>query len=175
MDGTFPQRVGEYAILRELGRGGMGVVYLASVEGAVPGVPVGERVALKVIWPHLVADSDVFERFVQEASLGRSIRHENVVRTLAAGMDVRDDGETVYLAMEHVVGRTLAVVRAEAGRVPEGLCRRVARDVARGLVGIHERGVVHGDLKPENVLITADEVVKVMDLGLARLMDRTRR
>src|SRR5687767_1621695 len=166
--------VGPYRLVSQLGRGGMGTVHLAVVEGVVPGVPVGERVALKVLHPDLVRDLDVFERFVHEATLGKRIRHENVVRTLDAGMDfgggdAGTGGDQVYLAMEYVVGQTLAALRRSAGRLPEGVCRRVAREVARGLQGIHECGVVHGDLKPENVLVTRDEVVKVMDLGLARL------
>lgn len=163
------RRIGPYRLLSELGRGGMGTVHLAVVEGVVPGVGVGERVALKVLHPDLVRDLDVFERFVSEAAIGRRIRHENVVRTLDAGMDFGDDGDLVYLAMEYVVGRTLAAQRRELGKLPESACRRVAREVARGLQGIHERGVVHGDLKPENILVTRDDVVKVMDLGLARL------
>ncbi len=151
----------------------MGTVHLSVVEGVVPGVGVGERVALKVLHPDLVRDLDVFERFVSEAAIGRRIRHENVVRTLDAGMDFGDTfaggGDLVYLAMEYVVGRTLAAQRRDLGKLAESACRRIAREVARGLQGIHERGVVHGDLKPENILVTRDDVVKVMDLGLARL------
>lgn len=159
-----------------LGKGGMGTVWLATVEGAVPGLPPGEEVAVKVVHPQLAADPDAFERFVHEAALGRRVRHENVVRTLDAGIEIDPDsasGERVYLVMEHVVGRTLAELRGSPQS--EGFCRRIARDVARALGGIHALGVVHGDLKPENVLLTADEVVKVMDLGLARFRDRTLR
>ncbi|MCE9637227.1 MAG: serine/threonine-protein kinase PknK, partial [Planctomycetes bacterium] len=166
---------GPYRLDAQIGAGGMGTVWLATVEGAVPGLPVGERVALKIVHPHLVVESDVFERFVREAELGRAIRHQNVVRTLDAGMDVTDDGLLVYLAMEYVVGRTLSALRSDDGLVAEGFVRRIAREVARGLAAIHERGVVHGDVKPENVLLTRDEVVKVMDLGLARLRDRSLR
>ncbi len=163
------EALGPYRLLSELGSGGMGSVFLASVEGHVPGVRVGDRVAVKTIHPHLVTDFEMFARFVQEAELGKQIRHENVVRTIDAGMDVGDRGETVYLVMDYVDGRTLGSIRKESGPLADGLCRRVARAVARALQGIHDHGVVHADLKPENLLITRDEVVKVMDLGLAHL------
>src|SRR3990172_4169430 len=77
--------------------------------------------------------------------------------------------------MEYVEGQTLRALLDELGTVPEELCRHVGREVAKGLVAIHAAGVVHRDLKPENVLITKDHVVKVMDLGVARLADEAMR
>jgi tetratricopeptide (TPR) repeat protein len=149
--------LGPYRIERELGSGGMGKVYAASASD-------GATVALKVVHPHLVADADALARFRREAAVGISIRHANVVATLAAG---EDDGRQ-WLALEYVEGQTLHALQQELGTVPEELCRHVAHEVAAGLAAIHATGIVHRDMKPENVLITRDNVVKVMDLGVAR-------
>ena len=168
-------RIGPYRLLESLGSGGMGRVYLAKVDDVVPGLRIGDRVALKIVHRELVRDFDAFSRFVQEAELGKQIRHANVVSTVDAGMDIDSSGETVYLAMEFIQGRTLAEILAAAGPLADGTCRRIGREVARGLAGIHAVGAVHGDLKPANVLMTPDEVVKVMDLGLAHLHGRALR
>jgi tetratricopeptide (TPR) repeat protein len=93
------------------------------------------------------------------------------VRTLDAD-EIEVDGERHrFIVMEHVEGRTLRALLEELGAVPEELCRHVGREVAQGLAAIHAAGAVHRDLKPENVLITREHVVKVMDLGVARLAD----
>ncbi len=149
-------QLGVYRIASLLGVGGMGSVYLA--EG-----PEGS-VALKVLHPHLAGRDDFRERFTREATLGRRVIHDNVVRTLG----VTDDGA---LVMEYVEGQTLDRLLQELGRVPEDLCRHIAHEVAGGLHAIGEQGIVHRDLKPENVLITPDHVVKVMDFGVAFPVD----
>jgi tetratricopeptide (TPR) repeat protein/energy-coupling factor transporter ATP-binding protein EcfA2 len=149
--------LGPYRIDRELGAGGMGKVWAASAPG-------GGTVALKVIHPHLVPDADALARFRREAEVGVSIRHPNVVATLARG---ESDGRH-WLALEYVEGQTLRALGQELGTVPEELCRHVAHEIAAGLAAIHAAGIVHRDMKPENVLITRENVVKVMDLGVAR-------
>ena len=154
-----------------LGAGGMGTVYLARAEVASAAAAEGERVAVKVFHPHLVTRERFAARFLREADLGRRVRHANVVRTLGAGEAVEADRPVRFLVMEHVEGRTLRELLAELGRLPEELVRHVGREIAKGLAAIHAAGAVHRDLKPENVIVTSDHVVKVMDLGVARVDD----
>lgn len=168
-------RLGPFRIERELGSGGMGKVYAGIVVEPTAGLASGDAVALKVVHPHLLENPDFHARFLREAELGASIAHPNVVRTL--GCDEEGDGpdRRCYLVMEFVEGQTLADLQAELDRVPEDLCRHVAREICAGLAAVHDAGIVHRDLKPENVLITPEQTIKVMDLGVARLMDERMR
>jgi tetratricopeptide (TPR) repeat protein len=163
--------LGPYRLRSLIGSGGMGAVYLATVEGRVPGLEPGARVAVKVVHAHLLAREGFFRRFLREAEIGRRLRHENVVRTLDA--DVAGEGaERVhFFVLEYVEGQTLRALTEELERVPEELCRHVGREVAKALDAIHGAGAVHRDLKPDNVLVTREHAVKVMDLGVARLRD----
>jgi tetratricopeptide (TPR) repeat protein len=151
------KRLGTFEIVRELGAGAMGTVYEAHDAG-------GRRVALKVVHPHLVGRKGFRERFQREAAVGRQIDHPNVIRTYDAG---EIEGQP-YISLEFVQGQTLDDLRAEMGRVPETLCRHIGLLAARGLSAIHDAGIVHRDVKPENVLITPEHEVRLMDLGLAR-------
>ena len=165
--------VGPYRVDRELGAGGMGTVYAATLERAVAGLAAGSTVALKVVHPHLLQSPGFFKRFLREARIGQKVDHENVVRTF--DFDAYEvDGETHHcLAMEYVEGQTLRDLLEELGSVPEDLCRHVGAEMAKGLAAIHAAGAVHRDIKPENVLITPDHVIKLMDLGVARLIDES--
>jgi len=157
------ERLGPYLIEAELGSGGMGKVYAAcGPEGTV---------AIKVVHPHLLDTPGFFKRFLREAEVGQAINHENVVRTL----DCDAVSGHHYLVMEYVRGQTLRELLVELDRVPEELCRHIGREVAKGLAAIHAAGIIHRDVKPDNVLITEDHVVKVMDLGVARLTDEALR
>jgi len=161
-------RVGPYRVVSELGSGGMGTVYL--VEDAD-----GTKFALKVVHPNLMGMPGFAKRFMREAEIGKRIRQENVVATFDAdGIEI-DDRTTFFLAMEYVEGQTLRELVDELGPVPEELCRHIGREVSKGLVAIHDAGVVHRDLKPENILITKDHTVKIMDLGVAHLVDEVTR
>jgi tetratricopeptide (TPR) repeat protein len=162
--------LGPYRIESELGSGGMGSVYVARVEEKAPELEIGTRVAVKVIHPHLLETPNAFKRFLLEARLGRQVRHPNVVSTYDCDA-VRVDGKNHhFLVMEYVEGQTLRALLDELGTVPEDLCRHFGRQIASGLRAIHEAGAVHRDLKPENVLVTPEHEVKVMDLGVARLL-----
>lgn len=155
------RRVGPYALLAELGSGGMGTVWRAeSADGAV--------VALKVVHEHVAAMPGFLDRFVREGEAGLRVRHENVVATLGTG----ESAGRHWIALEYVEGQTLRGLREEMGTVPEELCRHVGREMATGLGALHAAGLVHRDVKPENVLITRDHVVKVMDLGHREVASR---
>jgi tetratricopeptide (TPR) repeat protein len=169
------RRLGPYRIEAELGTGGMGRVYRAVLTEDTTFASEGETVALKVVHPHLLASPGFFKRFLREGELGRSVNHPNVVRTYDADALAVADQQVHFLVMEYVEGQTLRQLLDQLGRVGEELCRHIAREVAGGLVAIHEKGAIHRDLKPENVLITADHVVKIMDLGVARVAEETLR
>jgi len=165
--------LGGFRILRTLGTGGMGTVYEAHRAPGKGDVEAGPaRVALKVLHPHLGAEERFVERFAREGRIGQRVRHPCVVAVLETGRASDAEGRALcWLAMEYVEGQTLADLQRELGKVPEGLCRRVAHEIARGLEAIHAEGIVHRDVKPANVLITRDEEVKILDLGVARLFD----
>ncbi|MCB9824676.1 MAG: protein kinase [Planctomycetes bacterium] len=161
--------IGPYRLDAVLGRGGMGTVHAATVAEATPTAPpVGTRVAVKVLHAHLAEEASFVERFEREARAGLAVHHPGVVRVLDVGK--ADDGGALrpYLVMELVEGTPLSDVLGDLGKVPEGLARHIGREVARALAAIHEAGLVHRDVKPGNVLLTPDERVRLLDLGVAR-------
>jgi serine/threonine protein kinase len=163
--------LGPYRILSELGSGGMGTVHAAEVVGAVANRQVGQKVAVKVIHPHLLSTPGFFKRFLREAELGRKVVHENVVRTFDADATELEGKAVHYMVMEYVEGRSLRKLLLELGTIPETLLREIALQTVAGLAAIHEAGIIHRDLKPENVLITDDYEVRIMDLGVAKLQE----
>ncbi|MHC4861685.1 MAG: serine/threonine-protein kinase, partial [Planctomycetota bacterium] len=164
------ETLGAYRIETEIGAGGMGTVFLATVERETEGSKRGDRVAVKVVHPHLVARPGFLDRFLREGRIGQQIRHPNVVRALEVGSEGDGDEPTNYIVMEYVEGRTLRRLLEDLVTVPEALLREIAAQVAAGLDAIHETGIVHRDLKPENFLITDDDQVRIMDLGVARIV-----
>jgi tetratricopeptide (TPR) repeat protein len=164
------QLLGPYRILSELGSGGMGKVYLArrSAEGAEA---APDRVAVKVVHPHLLESEGFLQRFLREAEYGRRVDHRNVVRTLAVATAEHEGLEIHYMVMEYVEGRSLRQLLRDLGAVPEAFLREITIQVADGLAAIHAAGLVHRDIKPENVLITDDQHVRIMDLGVAKLQE----
>ncbi|MCU0724766.1 MAG: protein kinase [Planctomycetes bacterium] len=165
--------LGSYRVLSRLGAGGMGTVWLAEAVEATAGLVAGDRVALKVFHPHLLGRPGFFKRFLREFEAGRQVVHENVVRTLDADAVETESGMAHFLVTEYVEGETLRQLLSDLGTVPEALVREIARQVAAALQAIHAAGIVHRDLKPENVLITRENRVRVMDLGIARLVEAT--
>jgi len=167
------KQLGGYAIQSDLGTGGMGRVYLAETVEAVAGLEVGTRIALKVVHPHLLETPGYFKRFLQEAELGKRVRHPNVVRTFDADAIAIDGQHHHYMVMEYVEGKSLRALLRDLGMVPETLLREIALQTAAGLAAIHAAGVIHRDIKPENILITNDHEIRIMDLGVAKLQEAT--
>ncbi|MBI3269130.1 MAG: VCBS repeat-containing protein [Planctomycetes bacterium] len=155
---SFRLQIGRYKIVRELGRGGMGIVYLARDPD------LGREVALKVLPPGVARAEDV-ERFRREATAAARLSHPNVI----ALHDVGSFDGLHYFTMECVAGGTLAARLKAAGRLPVMEAVRVVREAALGVAHAHTHGIVHRDLKPENLLLDGDPPrVRVSDFGLAR-------
>ncbi len=170
------RRLGPLTLVDELGRGGMGTVHRAVVATAAFGLEPGTEVAVKVLHPHLLGAGDYAERFAREGEIGRRVRDDRVVRTYGTGAAHEGEGpEVPYLVLEYVRGQTLRALAGELGRLPEALVRHVGHEIACGLAAIHRAGAVHRDVKPENVLVTPENAVKLMDLGVAKREDDVRR
>ena len=149
-----------YEIQSELGRGGMGEVYLAR------DTKLARDVALKVIPEVFVRDSQRLHRFAREAKMLAALNHPNI----AAVYGLEEDGERIALVMELVQGETLAE-RIDRGRIPFEEVARIAVELARAVEYAHEKGIVHRDLKPANVMLDAEGHVKVLDFGLAKALE----
>jgi hypothetical protein len=149
--------IGPYLVRQEIGRGGMGVVYLAD------DTRLSRRVALKALTPGLAADPRRRERLRREARAAAMLSHPNIATVYA----LEEIGDELYLACEHVPGPTLRALIA-SGPVPVTQVVDIAIQLARAIAAAHEQGVVHRDLKPENVVRTAAGTVKVLDFGIAR-------
>lgn len=158
------ERLGQrFEILAVLGRGGMGTVYRAR------DVELEEEVAIKTLRPEFVTDGALLERFKDEIRLARRLSDQNIVRT-------HDFGEwagVYYLTMEYVEGITVREVIDTRGRLGVSSTLAIAAQLAHSLAVAHEHGVIHRDIKPQNLLLDAAGVLKVMDFGVARLAERT--
>ena len=151
------QQLGVYRITALLGRGGMGEVYRAR------DTRLGRDVAIKVLPRALTGDPDRLARFEREARVLASLNHPHI--GMLHGLE-ESDGH-LALVLELVEGETLAE-RLARGPVPVKAALNWARQIAEALDAAHEKGIVHRDLKPANVKITPEDVVKVLDFGLAR-------
>ena len=158
-DDPQPLVFGDYAVLDRIGAGGMGVVYRAEHRR------MKRIVALKTLPDSMVNDAVALRRFEREVELAAKLSHPNVVSAL----DAREEKGVHYLIMEFVEGRDLtALVEADGPQAPERAIDLVAQ-IARGCAHAHSLGVIHRDIKPSNVLINSKDVVKILDMGLARL------
>ncbi|MCA2226896.1 Stk1 family PASTA domain-containing Ser/Thr kinase [Nonomuraea aurantiaca] len=154
---------GRYRIESRIARGGMATVYLAL------DVRLDRTVALKVMHRSLAEDPAFVRRFIGEAKSVASLSHPNVVHVFDQGTD----GDVVYLSMEYVPGRTLRDTLRDRGRLPAREALEIMIPVLAALGAAHQAGMVHRDVKPENVLLTDDGRVKVVDFGLARAIEAT--
>ncbi|HEY3968647.1 MAG TPA: protein kinase, partial [Planctomycetaceae bacterium] len=151
--------LGEFRILRRLGQGGMAQVYLAEQTS------LKRNVAVKVLHKDRVADTSYVQRFKTEALAAASLSHPNIVQVLVIG---EQDG-IQYIAQEYVPGMNLRELLARKGPPEQALAVRIIRQVANALQAAHAAGIVHRDVKPENIMITRKGEVKVADFGLAQL------
>lgn len=156
------QRVGKYTLERLLGAGGMAAVY----EGVHRN---GHRVAVKMLHPHVAIMGDVQERFLREGYLANRVRHRGAVRVIDD--DVTADG-AVFLVMEILSGTTVdALWVKHSQRLPLAQAVEVGRQLLEILAVAHDCGIVHRDIKPENLFLTDEGEVKVLDFGIARLLE----
>lgn len=154
-----------YRIIRKLGEGGMGAVYLAEH------VLIEKKVALKVLAPELARRNDLAARFLQEARSASRIGHENVI-------DISDYGQSaegsVYIAMEFLDGVDLGKTVGETGPLPWARAKGIVLQICRALRAAHGQGIVHRDMKPENIFLIQREgrpdFVKLLDFGIAKVM-----
>ena len=152
--------LGRYAIESKLGEGGMGVVFKAR------DTQLERAVAIKVLPPGKVADPDRKRRFVQEAKAASALNHPHIITIY----DVGSDGDTDFIVMEYLAGTTLDHL-APAQGLPLKRALAIAVAIADALAKAHEAGIIHRDLKPSNVMITDAGGVKVLDFGVAKLLE----
>jgi len=152
---TFADR---YQIIEELGKGGMGKVYKAH------DTEIKEKVALKLLKPEIAADKKTIERFQNELKFARKISHRNVCRMY----DLNKEEGSYYITMEYVPGEDLKSSIRRMGPLSAGKTIFIAKQVCEGLAEAHGLGVVHRDLKPQNIMIDKDGNVRIMDFGIAR-------
>ena len=154
---TFARR---YQVIEELGKGGMGRVY------KVFDTEVREKLALKLLKPEIAGDTATIERFRNELRLARTVSHRNICRMHDLG---REEGTgTYFITMEYVPGEDLKSLIHSLGALPVGKAVSIARQAAEGLAEAHRLGVVHRDLKPQNIMIDREGGVRIMDFGIAR-------
>ncbi|HTC91220.1 MAG TPA: serine/threonine-protein kinase [Bryobacteraceae bacterium] len=160
MESIVGQTVSHYAFLEKLGSGGMGQIYKARDSR------LNRIVAVKVLAPGRTRDPEKRRRFIQEAQAASALNHPNIITI----HDILPEGDTQYMVMEHVAGRTLFELIA-GGKLPVAQVLQIATQIANALAAAHAAGIIHRDLKPANVMVTSSGLVKVLDFGLAKLLD----
>ncbi len=150
---------GRYVLVEQIGVGGMAIVYRAIDRNT------GHSVAVKVLKPEFNRDAEFVSRFQREAEAASKMTHHNIVNLLDVGMD----GENRYLIMEYVKGKTLKEVIQEKGRLSAPVAVQITIRILSALQHAHQNGIIHRDIKPQNILVHADGHIKVADFGIARM------
>ena len=157
------RHIGRYRILEQLGQGGMSVVY-KGLDTALD-----REVAVKVLHPHLSHKEESRKRLAREAKAVAKLRHPNILEVFDfAGIDAED----AYIVTEYIRGQTLRQYAVSNTFDPPEIAAMVIHEIAQALAHAHEAGVIHRDLKPENVMVREDGVLKLMDFGIAKIIDR---
>jgi serine/threonine protein kinase len=150
-------KIDRYVLLEMIGQGGMGRVYLAKDSR------LNRRVALKILSPERVNNPRAIARFQREARVGAQLQHENLVR-------IYDEGESdgkCYLVMEFIEGKTIGAMIVENGPLPPSTAAKLTQQIAMGLEHAQQKGLIHRDVNPYNIMVTGDGTAKLADLGLA--------
>ncbi|MEM7410357.1 MAG: protein kinase [Myxococcota bacterium] len=156
---------GRYEILEELGRGGMGIVFRARDRR------LGREVALKRLPDHIRNHPKAIQLFLREARAAAALNHPNIVTLFDAGQE----SETFYITMELLQGSPLQAILRDKGQLKPGIVAKLGGQVATGLQYAHEQGIVHRDIKTANLFLTKKRAVKIMDFGLAKMVEEVRR
>jgi serine/threonine protein kinase/Tfp pilus assembly protein PilF len=154
-----------YRVIEELGMGGMGRVY------RVLDSKLSEEIGLKLVRPEIASDRAVIERFSDELKLARQVVHRNVARMF----DLNEEAGVPYITMEYVKGENLKRLIRKVGHLSPSQALPYACQVCDGLAEAHRLGIVHRDLKPQNIMIDEEGQAKILDFGLARLLDQAGR
>ena len=157
------QQLGIYKLLKKLGEGGMGAVYLADDTVA------NRKVALKVLSKKAASDANFLDRFKREAKAAGTLKHTNIVRAYTArDTDVCEELGHFFYAMEYCDGKSVADLIKKEGFIPWDETLAIGIQVATGLQYAHERGIIHRDIKPDNIYLTTDGTAKILDMGLSK-------
>lgn len=148
-----------YRLVEQIGIGGMAIVYRAIDQRT------GHNVAVKVLRPEFNQDAEFVSRFQREAEAASKMTHHNIVNLLDVGMD----GDNRYLVMEYVQGKTLKELIKEKGRLSPQVAAQITIRILSALQHAHQNGIIHRDIKPQNILVHADGHIKVSDFGIARM------
>jgi len=157
------KRIGKYKLIKEIGRGGMGEVYLAEDTES------GEKLALKILPPELTRSPQYVERFHREAKAISSLDHPNIIKVYEIG----EEEGVHYIAMEFLGGAALGDLLRKRGRLPVSEAVRIIISIAEALECAHSSGIVHRDVKPDNILSDENGRFKIMDFGIARITEGT--
>jgi eukaryotic-like serine/threonine-protein kinase len=156
--------LGRYEIRAQLGAGGMGEVYLAQ------DTQLERTIALKILPGEVANDSQRMHRFVQEAKAAAALNHPNIAHIYEIG----ETDSTSFIAMEFIDGKTLGQILKQ-GQLAVTAILDISIQIASALAAAHEAGIVHRDIKPDNVMLRSDGLVKVLDFGLVKLTELSMR
>jgi serine/threonine-protein kinase len=164
-DPLLGQQVGGCRLIRKLGQGGMGSVYRAYM------LSLDKAVAIKILSSDLGNNEEFIQRFFREARAAAKLEHHNILQVLNVGEDKPQ--RLHYIIMQFVDGQALTKQIRQRGRIPQLETLDIIEQVANGLKCAHDKGFIHRDIKPDNIMITSDGVPKVADFGLAKSLEET--